>query len=160
MNSGSGEPQHEPHGWPWRTGLIGGGGMFAFGLYGLLRNATQTIPADWAKWIAGALVLHDALLVPAVLLVGALVTRLAPPALRSGLQGTLAVCGVVALMSVPVVMAAGRRADNPSLLPHDYGQNLAIVLAVILAGGTVLTISRAARAGRRPRAPTPGRSNS
>jgi hypothetical protein len=63
-------------------------------------------------------------------------------------------------MSVPVVMAAGRRADNPSLLPHDYGQNLAIVLAVILAGGTVLTISRAARAGRRRRAPTPGRSNS
>ena len=43
------------------------------------------------------------------------------------MQATLAVCAVVVVMSVPVLKAVGRRPDNPSLLPHDYGRNLAIV---------------------------------
>lgn len=149
MSTGGEREPETPAGLPWRIGLIAGGAMFAFGFYGLLHNARQTIPADWAKWVGGALVAHDALLAPAVLVIGALLTRLVPLALRSGLQATLAVCGLVALMSVPVVMAEGRRADNPSLLPHDYGQNLSIVLAAIFAAGVVLTLARAALARRR-----------
>lgn len=148
MSAGTERQPETPAGRPWRIGLVVGGAMFAFGLYGLLHNARQTIPADWAKWVGGALVAHDALLAPVVLVIGALLTRLVPVALRGGLQATLAVCGLVALMSVPVVMAEGRRADNPSLLPHDYGQNLAIVLAAIFAIGVVLTLARAARARR------------
>ena len=42
----------------------------------------------------------------------------------------------------------GREADNQSLLPHDYGENLAIVLAAILAGGVLRTLTRAARERR------------
>lgn len=135
-----------PSGASWWIGLLAGGAIFAFGLFGLLRNASTTIPSDWFTYVAGALILHDALLVPAVIVVGILLSRLAPAAMRSGLQGTLAVCGAVALMSVPVVLAKGRAADNPSLLPHDYAANLAIVLAVILAGGVLVTVVRAVRA--------------
>lgn len=141
--------EETPSGKPWLIGVLVGGAIFAFGLFGLLRNARATIPSDWFTYLLGSLIVHDALLVPAVLLVGFLLSRFTPAAIRSGLQGTLAVCGVVALMSVPVVMAEGRRADNPSLLPHDYGRNLAIVLALILAAGMVLTVVRAASARRR-----------
>ncbi|MGH2898529.1 MAG: hypothetical protein ACRDMZ_07630 [Solirubrobacteraceae bacterium] len=146
MSAGGSAP--EPAGRPWRIGLIVGGAMFAFGLAGLLDNARQTIPANWLTWVGGGLVLHDALLVPVVLAIGALLTRVVPVALRSGAQATLAICGAVALMSVPVVLAEGRRADNPSLLPHDYGRNLAIVLAAIIAAGLLVTILRAVRARR------------
>lgn len=140
-------PQDEtPSGAAWWIGLAAGAAIFAFGLFGMLRDAGQTIPANWLKWSAGGLVLHDALLAPAVLAAGFLLTRVLPRALRSGAQATLTVCGVVALMSVPVVLAEGRRADNPSLLPHDYGRNLAIVLAVILAAGLLLTLVRLRRA--------------
>ena len=89
------------------------------------------------------------LLAPVVLIIAFLLTRLLPAAIRGGVQATLAVCGAVALMSVPVLRAAGRRADNPSLLPHDYTTNLLIVLAVILAGGMLLTLAGAARRSRR-----------
>jgi hypothetical protein len=137
-----------PSGTAWRLGLAVGGAIFAFGLYGLLHNATQTVPANVLKWIAGALLLHDALLAPAVLAAGFVLTRLLPAAIRAGMQATLAVCAFVVVMSVPVLKAVGRRPDNPSLLPHDYGQNLALVIAVLLAGGTLLTLFMAARASQ------------
>jgi hypothetical protein len=127
----------------WRVGLAAGVAIFAFGLYGLLHNATQTVPANVLKWIAGSLILHDTILAPACFVAGWALTRLLPPAIRAGMQATLAVCAVVVIMSVPVLKAVGRRPDNPSLLPHDYGQNLAIVIAVILGGGTLLTFVRA-----------------
>ena len=103
------------------------------------------MPANVLKWIAGSLILHDAILVPACLVAGWALSRLLPASIRAGMQATLAVCAVVVVMSVPVLAAVGRRPDNPSLLPHDYGQNLAIVLVVILAGGTLLTLVRAIR---------------
>lgn len=148
------EPTTRPHdeaapsGTAWRTGLAVGGAIFALGLYGLLRNSTQTVPANVLTWIAGSLILHDAIIAPAVLVAGFVLTRLLPAAIRAGLQATLAVCAVVVVMSVPVLKAVGRRPDNPSLLPHDYTQNLAIVIAVILTGGTLMTLARAVRARR------------
>ena len=140
--------QQTPSGTAWRVGLAAGGAIFAFGLYGLLHNSAQTVPANVLKWIAGALILHDAIIAPAILVAGFALTRLLPAAIRAGMQATLAVCGVVVVMSVPVLKAVGRRPDNPSLLPHDYGQNLLVVIAVILAGGTMLTLIRATRARR------------
>ncbi len=138
-----------PSGAAWWIGLAAGTAIFAFGLVGLLRDARQTIPGDWLTWTAGGLVLHDAVLVPAVLAAGYVLSRLVAPALRAGAQATLAVCAAVALTSVPVLLAEGRRADNPSLLPHDYGANLALVLAAILAAGLLLTLVRARRAASR-----------
>lgn len=137
-----------PSGLAWRLGLAFGGAIFAVGLYGLLANAQQTRPGNMLRWVAGSLVAHDAILAPAVLVAGFLLSRLVPAAIRGGLQATLAVCGAVALMSVPVLKAVGRQPDNPSLLPHDYGKNLVIVLGVILAAGTLLTFARAARTRR------------
>jgi hypothetical protein len=59
------------------------------------------------------------------------------------------VAGSVALVAIPVLGGWGRRPDNPTLLPRDYGLGLAIALAVIVAAGLV----GAARAARAPRAP-------
>ncbi len=139
------EPEHERPGRAWWIGLVAGGAIFAFGLAGLLGDARQTVPGNWLAWVAAAVVLHDAVLVPAALAAGVLLTRVLAPALRAGAQATLTVCATVALISVPVVLAYGRRADNPSLLPHDYGRNLAIVIGVILGVGILLTLVRQAR---------------
>lgn len=146
--SSAADAEEAPSGAPWRIGLIVGATIFAIGLVGLLHNARETRPGNWLEYVAGALIAHDALLAPAVLASGFLLTRLVPAAIRSGLQATLAVCGAVALISIPVLKAAGRQPDNPSLLPHDYGTNLAIVLALVFAAGMLLTLGRAARARR------------
>ncbi len=107
------------------------------------------MPANVLKWIAGALILHDAIIAPAVLVAG--FAARAPAAGRDprrACRRRSPSARVVVVMSVPVLKAVGRRPDNPSLLPHDYGQNLAIVIAVILAGGTLLTLARARHARR------------
>ena len=146
--SAAADSEQAPSGAPWRIGLIVGATIFAIGLVGLAQNARQTRPGNWLEYVVGALIAHDALLAPAVLAGGFLLTRLVPAAIRGGLQATLAVCGAVALISIPVLKAAGRQPDNPSLLPHHYGTNLAIVLALVFAAGMLLTLGRAARARR------------
>lgn len=138
-------PREDPRGAPWWLGLAVGGGIATFGLIGLLHNEEQTRPGNLVKYVAGSVIAHDGLLAPAVLVLGFVLSRLLPAAVRGGVQGTLAVCGIVALMSIPVLRHDGRRPDNPSLLPHDYTENLLIVLAVILVAGLTLTAVTAVR---------------
>lgn len=45
-----------------------------------------------------------------------------------------------------MVVTDGADPGNPSALPHDYVDNLALVLAVIAVVGVTLTVIRAARA--------------
>jgi hypothetical protein len=49
------------------------------------------------------------------------------------------VAGLVTLATLPTVLALGRRADNPSILPLEYGRNLLIVLALV---GLITLVSR------------------
>jgi hypothetical protein len=120
------------------AGYATGGALIAIGVWGLLWDADLDL-LGWAAWFGGAVVVHDAVLVPCVLLVGAATTRL-PRSYRRHVQGTLMVGGVVALVALPFVLGMGRRADNPSILPLSYGRNLAVVLAaiVVLAGANAL----------------------
>lgn len=133
-----------PSGPAWWIGLIVGGGVLTFGVIGLMTNSAQTSPANMVKWVVGGLIAHDAIVAPAVVIASFLLARLLPAAIRGGIQATLAVCAVLVLMSYPVLNAAGRDPNNPSLLPLDYPRNLAIVLAIILVGGVTLTLLRAA----------------
>jgi hypothetical protein len=111
------------------TAYAVGTAFIGLGLWGLLTG-TDTNPAGWAVWFAGAAIVHDGIIAPCVLLVGALTTRL-PSSYRRRVQGTLLIGGAVSLMALPVVLGKGRRADNLSILPLAYGRNLVIVLAAI-----------------------------
>ncbi|GAA2399599.1 hypothetical protein GCM10010191_03330 [Actinomadura vinacea] len=106
-----------------------GGALMATGLWGLVRESDFDL-VGWAVWFGGAALVHDAVLVPCVLLVGAATTRL-PRSYRWHVQGTLMVGGMVTLVALPFVLGQGRRADNPSILPLSYGRNLLIVLAAV-----------------------------
>ncbi|WP_199484839.1 hypothetical protein [Actinomadura craniellae] len=106
--------------------------LIGVGAAGLLAHAADTRPAAWAVWFAGAALVHDLLLVPAVLAVGAATTWIPGP-YRRPVQAGLAIGGTVALVALPVVLGYGRRPDNPSVLPLDYGANLLLVLALVAA---------------------------
>lgn len=143
-----GHDSETPSGPAWWLGLIVGGGVLTFGFIGLMTNSAQTRPGNMVKWVLGGLIAHDAIVAPAVVIASFLLARLLPAAIRGGIQATLAVCAVLVVMSYPVLNAAGRDPNNPSLLPHDYPRNLAIVLAIVLVGGVALTLLRAARRRR------------
>lgn len=113
------------------VGYALGGALVALGCAGLVLSLD---PVGWALWVGGILVAHDAVLVPVVLLVGVAVRRAGGP-VRAG----LIVAGLVTLATLPTVLALGRRADNPSILPLEYGRNLLIVLALV---GLITLVSR------------------
>ncbi|NDU75361.1 hypothetical protein GWI34_22445 [Actinomadura sp. DSM 109109] len=116
-----------------------------------LRGVVEEVPVgQWAKWFAGAAVLHDAVLVPAVLAAGAL-TGLVPAGQRRVVRAALVIGGCVSLVALPAVLGYGRRADEPSRLPLPYGRNLAIVLAAVAAAAACALAVRAVTARRAPR---------
>ena len=88
-------------------------------------------PLGVLLFLAGVLVAHDGILLPVVVGAGALITRRVPegarPAVRLGGLATV----TVTLLAAPLLVGAGRAADNPSVLPRPYPLGLALVLAVI-----------------------------
>src|SRR6266536_1468183 len=91
-------------------------------------------PTRWRRWFLGGLLVHDLLLVPAVLAVGLAVRRL-PPALQPPVRAALIVSGTLALMSLPLLLGYGRATQpgNASLLPGDYPRSLAITVGTVWA---------------------------
>lgn len=124
-------------------------GMVAFGIAGLLRNAEATEPLNAALFVVGGLALHDGLVAPAVMVLGLVLARLVPRRLRPPVQGALIVSAALTLVAIPPWTGRGRLANNPSLLPQDYGQGLLVALAVVWAVAALLLV----RAAVRPPAP-------
>ncbi len=129
----------------WVCAVVGLG-VIGFGLAGLLNARLIGSIASWATYLVGGLLVHDAVLAPIVVAISVVLIYLVPSRIRPAVQGTLVVAGSVALVAIPVVGGWGRKPDNPTLLPRDYGLGLAIAIAIILAAGAIA----AARAARRP----------
>jgi hypothetical protein len=125
--------------------------VYAAGLaligFGLAGVAADVPVKGWATWFVGAAVLHDGVLVPAVLVAG-LVTGRIPVAHRRVVRGALIVAGCVTAVALPLVLGYGRRPDVPSQLPLPYGRNLAIVVGAIAAVAVAVLAARLVTARR------------
>jgi hypothetical protein len=115
------------------------------------RGIAADVPAGrWAAWFAGAAVLHDGVLVPAVLAAGLATGRLPGPHRRI-VRAALVTAGCVTAVALPLVLGYGRRADEPSRLPLPYGRNHAIVAAAITVIAATASAARFAAGRRRGR---------
>lgn len=141
------DPEHD-HGGPglW-IGLALGVPIMAWGVRGILENATRTHPAELARWVVGSAVAHDALVLPSVVTVAVVARRVTPARLWPAVRWALATTGVVALVSWPFVRGYGRSAGNPSLLPRDYATGVAVALVLVWLVVAVVA-ARAAVRGR------------
>jgi hypothetical protein len=129
----------------------GAAGVAAMALGAVFLTAPQVgKPLDVLWWLGGAVLLHDGVLVPVTLAVGAFL----PPRLRRSARGALVTAACLTAVALPVLLRPGPRA-NASVLPLDYGRNLLIALGAV----TALTVAwhalrrllrayRAALAGR------------
>jgi hypothetical protein len=99
-------------------------------------------------WLGGAVLLHDALIAPLVLLVGLVLVR---GGARGPVRGALVVAGALTVVALPGLLRPGRTA-NSSVLPLDYPRNWLIALAAV---ATVTVLVLAARGlARRWRSPS------
>ena len=146
--SGTGDrPRPGPVAW---VVVVAGWTLMGWVVAGVLREADATHPGSWATWVIGAALVHDLVVLPAVLLVGLGLSRVLRPAWRAPVRAALAVVAVVAVATWPTVARYGARADNPSILPLDAGRNLVLlglaVAACVVAAGVVRSLR--GRSGR------------
>ncbi|MGL5850895.1 MAG: hypothetical protein ACRCZD_08965 [Phycicoccus sp.] len=128
---------------------LGGAGAAGAG-YGilLLGRLDPGQVTDVGRWVLGGVVVHDGLLAPLVVALGALVAARGPGWLRIPLVRALVVLGPLTLVAVPVLGRFGAKPDNPTLLDRPYLAGYgAIVAGVVLLTG--LDAVRRRRASRR-----------
>ena len=111
-----------------------------------------------ALWVGAAIVVHDAVIAPVLFFAGVLLRRAGrrlAGTVVAVLQGAIVLGSIMTLIVVPEIVAQtqGRAPQNPTLLPLDYGRNLAafwVVIAVLATAASVALYVRARRADRRP----------
>ncbi len=119
--------------------------VIAFGAYVMVTAVRPNRIGGLATWLLGAVILHDAILSPFVVLVG-LGLRRAGRALRVWVlvvvQAAVVLGSVLALVVLPEIAAKHHGAKNPTVVPFDYttrllvveGALLLVVVAVLVVG--------------------------
>ncbi|NEM90758.1 hypothetical protein [Galbitalea soli] len=116
---------------------------------GALALVAGVAPKHWPgilAWFAGAIVVHDALIAPAVFLVTLLLRRVGarlPAAVVAIVQGALVIGGIVSLVVVPEIIKRSIGTLSSSILPLDYGVNLAVFLGVLAAVTAIVAVGYA-----------------
>lgn len=95
-----------------------------------------------ALWLVGGPVVHDALVAPAVGLVGVALVRFVPATWRAPMAVGAVLSGVLALLAVPLLWRPFGVAVNPGLHDADYVLGLSIALGVVWAGVVVSGVVR------------------
>lgn len=132
-----------------RVALGASGVLLAgYGAWRILTTARLTRPKELGEWLAGALVLHDALLAPATVVLGVGFHRLlvgrAPRAARY-LAGALVVAAMVTVVAVPLIHRRGHTPSGSALEARNYGGGLTVVLGVVAGVALLAYAVRAAR---------------
>ncbi len=139
-----------------------GGGLIAFGIFGLVADKGIGTSVDVGAWLVGADVAHDFVLAPLACLIGAVVARALPRWCRAPVQAGLLTTGVLLIVVFPALRGYGhdRVPDNPSVQPLNYTTATLTALAVVWASAAVwacvrlVTSDRGTR--RLPTRATPG----
>ena len=127
------------------VGLALGAPLIAYGVRGALVDSALTHPAELARWILGAAIVHDVLLAPVAVSVGCLARRFLPaPAWPAG-RWALAATAILVLVAFPLVRGYGRNGTIPSLLARDYGLGLVAAIATVWGIALALALWNARR---------------
>lgn len=133
----------------WRIAFAASG--LLLGLFGVFRLVTEVPIGNLlvlAGWMIGAVVIHDGILSPAVIVVGWFAGRVVPARARRYVQGALIAGGLITVVAIPLILHAGQEAASKALLRQNFGGNLTILLGAVAAVSLVLYAVRVARETR------------
>ncbi|KUN03564.1 hypothetical protein AQI95_24090 [Streptomyces yokosukanensis] len=125
--------------------LAGAAGLALMGVGASLLLDRQQDLMGVLEWLGGAVVLHDALLAPLVLLVGLVLVR---GGVRGPIRGALLVGGALTAVALPVLLRPGPRA-NSTVLPLDYPRNWLLTLVAVATFTVLLVVAKEVRRSRR-----------
>jgi hypothetical protein len=106
----------------------------AYGGWLLLSRQDTAGNLDALLWLAGGVLVHDALLAPAVVALCWVGARLLPAVARPAAAAGVVVLGSLSLLAVPFLGGFGRdnAPDNATLLDRDYTAGYLVLVAVVL----------------------------
>lgn len=84
--------------------ILVGTGIVAFGAFGLLTDKNVSNRLNIGEWLAGGIVLHDAVLAPVVFVLCRLATRAGGPRTRWVLAAVLMIVGTATLVAAPILL--------------------------------------------------------
>ncbi|MGI8870342.1 MAG: hypothetical protein ACR2F6_16215 [Mycobacteriales bacterium] len=137
-----------------RLRLVIGAVGVGLGGFGIFRLLTQVPFGDliWLViWLAGAVVIHDGILSPLILAVGAAIARFVPPGAGRFLQAALVTGALVTVIALPMIYLRGSQPRSKAILRQNFGGNLALLLGIIAAVCLGMYAVRVARERRGPR---------
>jgi hypothetical protein len=100
----------------WRVALAVAG--ILLGSFGGFRLLTQISPHNLmvlAVWLVGALIIHDGIVSPLVVIVGAALARFVPARARRHLQAALIMAGLVTVVAVPLIYRRGSQPRSKAI---------------------------------------------
>ena len=116
-------------------GLLGAGAA-AYGVVRLLDLGWDNTRAT-VTWLVGGVVLHDAVLAPATLLVAFVALRLVHRTRLAPAVVALVILAPVTLLALPELGRFGARADNPTLLDRDYWLGWSVLATLVVVSALV-----------------------
>lgn len=126
-----------------------GAAVIAYGVDGLLHDPYVRHPLDVLRWAVTAVVLHDGVWLPLVMLLGALLTRALPPAAAGPLRGGLLVAAATTAIALPGMLRAGSHpGGNATVDALDYQRDWALLMLAIAVATVVAAAWRWPRRGR------------
>jgi outer membrane biosynthesis protein TonB len=124
--------------------------VLSIGARGLLAGHPFASNAPVGRWLLGGVIVHDALIAPAVFVACAIAARFTGARMRRALAAILLIGGSVVIVGLPDLLRKGHNA-NATVTPLDYRRDLLIVLAAVVGGVILVTVADARRAARRAR---------
>lgn len=86
------------------SAISAGAAILLYGAAGLLTEPQIQHPGNVAAWLAGGVLLHDAVLAPVVFALCWLAARRTTPRIRWILASVLLIAGATALVAAPIVL--------------------------------------------------------
>lgn len=114
---------------------VAGVGLGLWGLW-LMRDFSPEQLTSEAFWLAGGVLLHDAVLAPIVVVIGVVAARWLPGRFRPAACVAFLIWGTLTIAFVPVLSGQGGKADNETILGRPYWLSwLAMTMILVAAAG-------------------------
>ena len=122
-----------------------------FGLWGvwLMRDFTAEQLISMGTWLAGGVILHDAVIAPLTVLLGVVAARLLPGHTRAVVAIAFLVWATLTVTFVNVLSGQGGKPDNDSVLNRPYGLSWIILTTVIVVAGASVALRASRRSAKR-----------
>jgi hypothetical protein len=123
---------------------VAGIALVVFGAARLLTQVPITSLLALAGWLVAAVVVHDGIVAPLVVMVGVALTRL-PGRARRYVQSALITAVLVTVIAVPLILRRGSQPAAKAILQRDYAGGLGLLLGLIGAVAVLRYVARVAR---------------